>query len=153
MKRIAAIILFCFVSAGYAGFSGDADSVLGPWYNEEKDARIEVYKCGDKYCGKVEWMKFPNYPDDSKDGAPGTPKLDDKNPDEALRKNPRLGLVIVKDMAWAGDGKWDGGKIYDPKSGKTYSAKMKMTDAETLDLRGYVGISLFGKTTTWSRKP
>lgn len=153
MKSLAALIVLCLVGTAAAAFSADADSVLGLWYNQEKDARVEIYKCGDKYCGKVEWMKFPNYPDDSKEGAPGTPKLDNNNPDESQRKNPRLGLVIVKDMSYAGGEKWDGGKIYDPKSGKTYSGKMTMTDPETLDLRGYVGISLFGKTTTWTRKP
>jgi uncharacterized protein (DUF2147 family) len=153
MKRIALLTAAILIFLVPAAFAAGGDDILGLWYNQEKDARIEVYKCAEKYCGKIEWMKFPNYPDDSKDGAPGTPKLDDRNPDEKLRGNPRLGLTIVRDMVFAGGEKWDSGTVYDPKSGKTYSAKMTLKDQETLDLRGYVGISLFGKTSTWTRKP
>jgi uncharacterized protein (DUF2147 family) len=48
------------------------------------------------------------------------------------------------------DGRWTGGEIYDPKSGKTYSCNMKLK-ANKLEIRGYVGLSLFGRTTTWTR--
>lgn len=150
-KAAAMLTVILLLFAG-AAFCATGDDILGLWYNQDKDARIEVYKCGEKYCGKIEWMKNPNYPDDSKDGTPGTPKLDDKNPDKELRKNPRLGLVIVKEMGFAGGEKWEGGTVYDPKSGKTYKAKFTLVDKETLDLRGYVGISLFGSTSRWTRQ-
>ena len=47
---------------------------------------------------------------------------------------------------------WEEGKIYDPKSGNDYSCEIKMTDANTLEVRGYVGISMFGRTDVWKRQ-
>ena len=51
-----------------------------------------------------------------------------------------------------GDGAWSGGFIYDPNSGKTYRGKIKLTDPDTLRLRGYIGISLLGRTEVWKRQ-
>jgi uncharacterized protein (DUF2147 family) len=48
------------------------------------------------------------------------------------------------------DGAWDDGKIYDPYSGKTYSSTLKLKD-DKLNIRGYIGVSLFGRTTVWQR--
>ena len=47
---------------------------------------------------------------------------------------------------------WDNGKLYDPKKGKTYSGMITLKDANTLDLRGYVGFSFLGRSSTWTRK-
>jgi len=57
-----------------------SDDILGVWNNQEKDAKIEIQKCGEKYCGKIVWLKEPNYPEGSKDGLPGSPKTDHNNP-------------------------------------------------------------------------
>jgi len=143
------ILALCLPAVWAAG----GDDILGLWYNQEKDAKIEVVRCGDRYCGKISWMKNPDYPADSTEGKPGTPKLDHNNPDPAMRRNTRLGLEIVKNMAYAGENKWDDGQVYDPNNGKTYSAKFTLIDPDNLDLRGYIGISLFGRTSHWSRKP
>ena len=81
------------------------------------------------------------------------PKTDIENPDEGLRDRAILGLEILSGMKYEGNGTWGGGTIYDPVNGKTYSASMSLDgpDDETLDLRGYIGISLFGRTTGWRR--
>ena len=142
-----AALLLTTAAAGAAG----PDDILGPWYNQEKDAQIEIVKCGEAYCGKILWLKEPNYPEGSKDGAPGTPKLDHHNPDPAHRKAPVLGLVIVNGMRYDGEGKWSGGTVYDPKNGKTYKGKMTLVSPTQLDLRGYIGISLIGRTASWTR--
>jgi uncharacterized protein (DUF2147 family) len=128
-----------------------ADDILGVWFNSEKDARIEIAKCGEKYCGTVVWLKEPNYPEESKDGIPGTPKIDHHNPDPSLRKGPIIGLRIVDDFSFAGENLWKDGRVYDPKNGKTYKGKMTLVSPMQLDLRGYIGISLVGRTTTWTR--
>ena len=130
---------------------GAADDVVGVWYNQEKDAKIQIERCGDKYCGKVVWLKEPNYPPGSKEGTPGTPKLDNNNPDPALKKTPRLGLEIMHDFQFAGDNVWKDGKVYDPKNGKTYSGKITMVSPTELDLRGFVGVSIFGRTAKWTK--
>ncbi len=132
-------------------FAAQADDILGVWFNSEKDAQIEVFKCGEKYCGKIIWLKEPNYPEGSKDGTPGTPRLNHNNPDPALKKAPIIGLQIVHDFSYAGDKLWKDGKVYDPKNGKTYSGKMTLVSPQQLDLRGFIGIPLMGRTTTWTR--
>lgn len=132
-------------------FATGSNDILGVWNNEERDAKIEIYKCGDKYCGKVIWLKEPNYPEGSKDGIPGTPRLDHNNPDPSLRNTPIIGLNIVHDFSSAGGHTWFGGTVYDPKNGNTYRGKMTLVSPNQLNLRGFVGIPLFGRTTTWTR--
>ena len=82
---------------------------------------------------------------------PGTPKLDNNNPDQNLRKIPRIGLEIVRDFIYAGDNLWNKGEVYDTKNGKTYSGKMTLISPDQLKLRGFIGISLFGRTSNWTR--
>ncbi len=120
------------------------DAVLGTWYNGSKESRIEIYKCADKYCGKIVWLKEPNTED-------GKPKVDKNNPDEKQRNRPIEGLVLMKDFSYDSDNVWEEGEIYDPKSGKTYSCKMTLKSNGELEVRGYVGISLIGRTDVWTR--
>ena len=79
------------------------------------------------------------------------PNLDNNNPDKTKINNPVIGLLILTGFKFNGDDKWEGGKIYDPESGKTYSSNLTLQDKNTLKVRGYVGISLFGRTEVWSR--
>jgi len=60
-------------------------------------------------------------------------------------------LDIVWGFKYKGKNRWVKGKIYDPDNGKTYSCKMKLVDNE-LKVRGFIGISLFGRTTVWTKK-
>jgi uncharacterized protein (DUF2147 family) len=124
---------------------------LGVWNNEEHDAKIEIFKCGEKYCGKIVSVKEPNYPAGSKEGEPGTPRLDGKNPEITKKSMPIIGLQIVSDFILDGENAWKGGTVYDPKNGKTYRGKITLVSPNKLNLRGFVGIPLFGRTTTWTR--
>jgi uncharacterized protein (DUF2147 family) len=151
MKNTAAIILFSILFCAAVARAANDDDILGVWNNEEKDGRIEIFKCGGKYCGKIVWAKEPNYPTGSTEGAPGTPRLDHKNPDHAKRSRPILGLQIVNDFSFAGENEWKGGTVYDPKSGNTYRGKLTLIPPNRLELRGFIGIPLFGRTTTWTR--
>jgi uncharacterized protein (DUF2147 family) len=134
-----------------AGPAPDGDAILGVWNNEEKDAKIEIYRCDGKYCGKVVWLKDPNYPEGSKEGTPGTPWLDHNNPAPAKRKTPIIGLDIMYGFTYAGENTWSGGTVYDPKNGNAYRGKMTLASPNRLSMRGFVGIPLFGRTTTWTR--
>ncbi len=151
MKKIAILFIFQFVLASGVSLAAGGDDILGTWNNQEKDARIEIFKCGEKYCGKIVSLNEPNYPPDSKEGTPGTPKLDHHNPDPALRSRPIIGLQIVNDFIYAGDNLWKGGTVYDPKKGKIYSGKMTLVSPNQLNLRGFIGISLIGRTAIWTR--
>ncbi len=150
-KSIGILLLFILLSATATSYAAQGDDILGVWNNEEKDGKIEIYKCDGKYCGKIVWAKEPNYPAGSKEGTPGTPRLDHLNPDAAKRSRPILGLQIVKDFIFVGEDVWKGGTVYDPKSGNTYRGKIRIVSPNELDLRGFVGIPLFGRTTTWTR--
>ena len=147
----AFIMSMVIVMTAAVGFAASPDDIVGVWDNQEKDAKIEIFKCGEKYCGKIVWLKDPDYPPGSKEGMPGTPKLDHKNPKPELRKVPVIGLEIMHDFIFAGDDTWKGGKVYDPKSGNTYSGKMTQVSPTQLKLRGFIGISLFGRTDVWTR--
>lgn len=124
-------------------FAQQADAVTGTWLNEEKDAKVQIYRSGDTYSGKLVWIARPNE-DDGK-----TPRKDSKNADPKLRSRGLMNLVILSGFKY-GDGEWEDGKIYDPKSGKTYSSKMKL-NGNQLNIRGYVGVSMFGRTTVWTK--
>ncbi|MGE5173274.1 MAG: DUF2147 domain-containing protein [Betaproteobacteria bacterium] len=152
MKKIILLICIALVPVTVGSVSAsNGDAILGVWNNQEKDAKIEIYKCGERYCGKIVWIKEPNYPEGSNEGTPGTPRLDHNNPDPRLRKTPIIGLVIVHNFAYAGDNTWSGGAVYDPKNGKTYRGKMTLVSPNQLNLRGFVGIPLFGRTAVWAR--
>ena len=125
-----------------------SDDVVGKWMNEDKDAHVEIYKEGDIYNGKVVWLLTPI------DEETGKPKLDDKNADESLRDRPVMGLLLLEGFEFDGDDEWEEGKIYDPKNGKTYSCFMEFEDEDdktVLKIRGFIGISLIGRTTYWTK--
>ena len=144
MKRSCAFTVLLLVFFVTNAFGENSDAVLGTWYNEEKTSGIEIFRCADSYCGRVVWLKNPL-------DAQGKEKADSKNPDESLRGRKLMGLQILSGFRYAGDETWEAGKIYDPKNGKTYSCKMRF-EGENLKIRGFIGISLFGRTTVWSRK-
>lgn len=136
----AALIVSAFSPAASAQSPTD---IVGTWFNAEKDGKIQVYQQGSKFFGKLAWLKTPT--------LNGKPRLDENNQDEAQRSRPLLGLVLLRDFAHDGGKVWSGGKIYDPKNGKTYSCKITLADRNRLDVRGYIGTPLLGRTTTWTR--
>lgn len=151
-RHVIFMLVFCLLHIpALSAIAAEAYDILGVWNNEEKDAMIEMFKCGEKYYGKIVWLKEPDYPRGSKDGVPGTPRLDHNNPNLELRKTPIIGLQIVHDFTYAGGHVWSGGKVYDPKKGKTYSGKMTLVSPTQLKLRGFIGISLIGRTVIWTR--
>ena len=119
------------------------DAICGEWVTADGKARVLISRCEELYCGKIIWLKEP-----LKDGKE---VVDYKNPDEKLRTEPVLGLVIVRNFEYDGEDEWTGGKVYDPESGDTYSGKIKMLEDGTLKLRGYVLIPLFGRSEIWTR--
>lgn len=119
--------------------------VKGIWLNQDEDAKIEIYENGGKYFGKIVWLKTPIDPETNK------PKVDKHNPDPALRNRPTLGLEILKGFTFDGKEEWKDGTIYDPKSGKTYSCYMRLENKNKLKIRGFIGVSMLGRTTYWTR--
>ena len=123
-----------------------AGDIIGIWYNEEKTSKVQIYQEGQKFFAKIVWLKEPIDPET------GKPKTDKLNPDPKLKNAPRMGLIVVKDMIFNGSDEWKEGTIYDPNNGKTYSSHIQFGDSPNLlKLRGFIGISLLGRTTYWTK--
>ncbi|MCB1172541.1 MAG: DUF2147 domain-containing protein [Leptospiraceae bacterium] len=151
-KKLITIVVivsgFVILSPVYAE---SADDLLGVWLTEQGNSKVTIYKCGqakDRFCGKITWLKEPNYAAGDKDA--GKPKVDRENPDASRRSRPIMGLNLAWGFRFDGD-KWVEGKIYNPEDGKTYSCFLEMPGPNKLKVRGYVGVSLLGKTVDWTR--
>jgi uncharacterized protein (DUF2147 family) len=132
----AAVLLLAATSARGAG-------VEGLWYAEGGAAKVEISRCDEAVCGRVVWLRSPF-------DEHGCPLRDRYNPDESLRARPVLGVEILRDLRADGAGGWTDGSIYDPATGHTYRARARL-EGDRLQLRGYLGIPLLGRTTSWFR--
>lgn len=135
MRQIVAT--FCALLFSIALFAQGNDPILGKWENPSGEGRIEIYKKNNKYFGKLYWIKESS-------------KKDVKNPNPDLRSRNIQGTEILTNFTKNGK-TYEDGEIYDPKSGKTYSCKMTLKGDDKLDIRGYIGISLIGRSETWKR--
>lgn len=134
--------IFC-ISTFLALAQSTNEAILGRWKSENDESTILIEERNGKIFGKIVSLKTPN--DES-----GKPKTDTKNPDEKLRSKPLIGLTILSNMKPEKKNQWSGGRIYDPKSGHSYSCEMQL-DGNALKIRGYMGISLIGRTTIWQK--
>jgi uncharacterized protein (DUF2147 family) len=143
MKRF--ILLFLAQLLSLAIFAQtESDAILGVWESGSGKARVKIDKAAEKFTGRIVWLREPNNDE-------GKPKTDKNNPDEKLRSTPLLGYRMLRDFQYKGGKTWEEGTIYDPENGSTYSCTIKMTDENTLDVRGFIGVSLFGRTDVWKR--
>ncbi len=106
-------------------------SPAGRWLTEDRGGVIEIAPCRDALCGRIIGMTYE-----------GKMPVDRWN-------RPQCGLGLLYGLK-PGEASWNG-QVLDPKSGKMYSAKVSLPDPDTLELRGYIGLALFGETVTWTR--
>lgn len=139
MKKLA-LLLVCIAT----GVAAEAQTVIGKWKtidDETGSAKsvVELYENNGKIYGKVVEI---------------LDKTKEKNVCEkcsgAKKNQPIKGLIIVEGLKKDGD-EWTGGKILDPSSGKTYKCTISLENKDKLKVRGYVGISLMGRTQYWHR--
>lgn len=147
MKKNIFFILCCTILCCYATNSAaqSANAVLGIWKNGEGTAMVQIYEKSDKFFGKIVWLKIPL-------DANNKPKTDLNNPNEKLQSRPVKGLENLVGFVFKGNGVWEDGTIYDPKNGNDYSCTMTLVDNNTLEVRGFVGVSMFGRTDVWKRQ-
>jgi len=142
MKKI---LLFVFMLATGLAYADDGDKLIGVWKPSEGNALVKIDKIGNKFYGRIVWLKEPKDENDK-------PKTDVNNPDESLRSTPLKGYRILKDFVYdEEEGIWKEGTIYDPKNGSTYNCKIELKDDNTIEVRGYIGTAVFGRTDVWSR--
>lgn len=130
------LLLFCFTSS--FAQSGESSKITGTYFTENNKAKVAITQSGNKYIGTLIWTNIPN-------------ALDKNNPDKNQHQNKLVGKVILKDVEYSGDNEWKKGKIYDPESGKTYNCTITLDNKGNLKVRGFVGFSLLGRTTVWTK--
>ncbi len=145
------LLAFTLVFSVRTSHAAERDGIVGFWNTQDHDAVIEIFNCGRKYCGRIKWIREPNYTAEDRNGKAGQPKLDDRNPNPELRDRPLAGIEILYDFAYAGKNTWKGGRIYNPENGKSYNGTITLASPEKLRLRGFFVVPLLGKTTEWTR--
>lgn len=149
MKKIISFVLgFLFalnnLNAQEATTVAEADRIVGVWEVGSGKARVKITKYGEKYGGKIVWLKEPNYPD-------GTKKVDKNNPDDTKKTTPLLGMNNLLGFTYKGNAEYENGTIYDPENGSNYNCVITLEDDNTLKVRGFIGVQVFGRTDTWKR--
>lgn len=135
-----------------AGLLAGDKGVAGTWRTADGRALIEIHPCGAKICGRVAWLREPNFPSDDREGMAGKPRIDRYNPNAELRNRRVLGLRIMAGFMRKDDTRWEQGTIYDADTGSTYRARLTLLSPDRLALHGYIGIPLFGKSSIWTRE-
>lgn len=138
MKKITFLLcLFLF-------FSVEAQSVIGKWktiddVSGEVKSIVQIYEENGKIYGKVIEIMDASKRNRLCENCPGV-----------LKNKPVLGLKIINGLEKNGSS-YENGKILDPESGKEYKCYISLEDDKTLKVRGYIGISLMGRTQYWKR--
>ncbi len=140
--RLLCFLLLCCPLLSRGQVTGDA--IVGLWETAENDGQIEIVRADDStYEGYVRWYLV----DEKKKGI-----KDIHNPDPTKRNRTPLNMRLLSDFRFE-DGIWKYGHVYDPYSGSTYKARIKYVPGtpDVIELRGYIGIPLFGRTAKWHR--
>jgi len=132
MKFLKIPLLFLLFSSFFS-FTDDAEKIVGVWLTEGRSSKIQIYKVEKEYFGKIIWL------------APSGKKED-------LKVKPTIGYQIFRKFTYENKNLWTGGQVSDPRSGMTVSGKMTLKDEKTLNVRGYVGSPMFGKTVVLTRE-
>ena len=146
LARQAAALLLIGLASAVLPAAADGATPIGRWYAEGGAAQVEISPCDDTLCGRVVWLRAPF-------DEHGCELRDRFNADPLLRGRSVIGIEIMQGLQpVARDGRvWEHGSIYDPASGRTYTCRLTMVDDDRVELRGYLGIPLLGRTTTWIR--
>jgi len=138
MKRLLTI-LFLFT---LTSLSAQSNRIIGVWLTADKSAKIEIVQREKNFTGTMIWLEMDR-------DEQGKPLTDTQNPDPSKQSRLLRGLEIIPNLVYK-EGKWKG-PIYDPESGKTYSSEIVLLNESTLEVTGYIGLPMFGRTEKWTR--
>ncbi len=141
------IVVFTLIS-GVSVAQNNPDAIVGKWITfPQKNLIVEVYKDRNEYKAKIDW--FNDRDDPSK---PMNKRLDENNPEPALRNRKLLGMQVLQSLLYnASSNKWESGKIYDAKSGRTWSSMAWLTKDGILRVRGFWHFEFIGKNMNFKR--
>lgn len=146
--KVVALLLPVALMANFSAYAASpADSPVGLWRTiDDRTGKprslIRIIEHDGTFQGVIEKGLGPNDQDDAVcDKCPGQRK-----------GQPLRGMAIVTGLVPSGDQAYSGGEILDPDEGKVYKCKITLKEnGSKLDVRGYIGVSLFGRTQTWLR--
>ncbi len=149
MKKIVFLMVLCLLFVvTFAQEVVTGNGIVGKWYTVEDRSIVEIRQVNDKFFGKITWLKVPT---DENNKV----KVDDKNPEVALKDRPIVGIEFLKDFKYDDKAnKWIDGTIYNPEDGKTYYCYMVIEKDGRLFVRGSLDAwGWIGKTQYWTRTP
>ncbi len=130
--KISLIAVLIYTLFSFKNVSTDeSEKIVGIWFTENNSSKIQIYKIEHQYFGKIIWLSTKN--------------------EEELKVKPTLGYQIFRKFNYESKNLWSGGQVSDPKSGMTVSGKMTLKDEQTLNVRGYLGTPMFGRTVILKR--
>lgn len=142
--RQLALLLSLLLAPCFRTWAQEAAPV-GVWKDERGETQIELYRCGEELCGRIVALRQPL-------DADGRPLLDAHNPDPERRKQPHLGLTVLQKLSYnPSTERWEGGEIYDPNNGRTYSCYVQQLGPDRLEVKGYIGFAIIGRAQIWTR--
>jgi len=136
------LLLAAVLAAAARPAAAEPDPAVGEWLTADGMAHVAIAPCSyapAKACGAITWLKDPA----------GHPNRDVNNPDPALRARPLVGVLVVRDLKPEGPGRWTGGQVYDPKTGRTGRASLQVLSRNRLRVDGCILVVCNSKT--WSR--
>jgi uncharacterized protein (DUF2147 family) len=137
--RASTLIVLIGIALIAVAADNKESSITGNWLSESKDGIIQISQgAGGAYEGRIIGGNHPG-------------RLDEKNPDATQRGKALRGQIILRNLHYDGDGKWSGGAIYEPDTGRTYKCLVELIAPDSIKVRGFIGISLLGKSQTWTR--
>ena len=146
MRKLSILLVLWLFASTISAAAAPGASPEGYWRTAGGNGIVEITHCGadGALCGKIAWFRLD--PND-----PNPQGLDLKNPDPSRRSRPLCGLIFMYGFRPNGLGHWDGGTVYDVENGNTYSVMITLRPDGKLDLHGYIGISLLGRSEIWTR--
>lgn len=136
------LAIFVILVSPVLSIARAAEDISGIWLSDRGDGHVEIKSCGSAMCGYIASILDFTIPQNPRDIY---------NENEMLRARPLCGLQVLGDLKSDGEA-WEGW-VYDPHPewGKTFSVEVKLQNANTLKIHGYLGVKLMGETRVWTR--
>jgi len=146
MRLLLLFLLFVNTRQVEAKMPTGPNDILGRWTTLKKNLIIEIYQQNNQYKAKVIELH------DHHNLTPAAQRLDEKNPNPGLRSRHIIGMNVLDGLVYnTADKRWEGGTIYNPGSGKEYSAVVELTEDGLLRVKGYWTLEWIGKTMLFQR--
>ncbi|MDA9555688.1 DUF2147 domain-containing protein [Pelobium sp.] len=137
------LLLITLLKVNYPNGHSTEDKILGKWIAaEDKNVIVSVYKESGEYRAKVLWFNDSDDPN-----QPMNIRKDIHNPNETLRNQKVLGMDVLKNLKYNPESnRWEGGLIYDPKTGREWSSVVSLQNDGELKVKGYWHFEFLCKT-------